>query len=105
MATPFYIPFGTSEPQDFELRNDGEPIPDLTGVEVELQIERKDGDAIDTPPTVAWLDRDAATVRVTGCDALATGSYLVRFKLIGGSGDVGYAPNGKDPDVWSVVDP
>lgn len=97
------IPFGTSEPQDFELRDRGDAI-DGTGLTVELTIVAL-GTAIDplTAPTVAWLDQLAGTVRVLGVDRLALGNYRVRFKLTDVLNTIGYAPNGEKADLWTVV--
>lgn len=99
------IPVGTSEPQDFELIDSGRPV-NGTGVTVALEISKRVGDAlvaVDTPPTVDWLDRTAGTVRVTGVETLTAGSYLVRFRLTDGSGKVGYTPNRERADLWIVV--
>ncbi len=99
------IPVGTSEPQDFTLKNDGAAI-DGTGFTVDLEIsQRVDGAMVDvdTPPTVAWLDRAAGTVRVTGVEDLEIGNYSVRYKVTDGGGKVGYFPNGDKADLWRVV--
>src|SRR4051794_4245990 len=100
-----YIPVGTSEPQDFALRDDdGEVIPG-DGLTVTLQIVKKVGIttvAVDTPPTASWLDASAGTVRVDGTEVLTAGVYLVRFSLTA-SGLVGYCPNGENSDQWHVV--
>ena len=62
------------------------------------------GVAIGSPgPTVAWLDQATGTVRVTGVDLLPPGSYSVRYQLMDGIGNVGYAPNGDTADDWDVV--
>lgn len=102
--TIYTIPLGTSEPYDFELRDNG-AAKDGSGLDVSLQIARKDGAAIASPPTVAWLDQAAGRVRVTGLDGLAAGSYVVRFQLTDGAAQVGFVPNGGQPDVWQVVTP
>lgn len=100
----YTIPFGTSEPQDFLLKDAGAPL-DGTGLTVELVITRRAGSAavaVTSPPTVDWLDQAAGTVRVTGTEALAIAFYLVRFKLTDGLGKVGFVPNGEKDDVWHV---
>lgn len=101
----YTIPLGTSEPQDFQLKDEGEPIVG-TGITIALSIAKKVSggvEAVVSPPTVAWLDREAGTVRVTGVEILDLGSYLVRFRLTDASSNVGYAPNGERADVWHVV--
>lgn len=100
------IPFGTSEPQDFALTQSSGAVVVGTGIDIALEIALRSGDgtvAVTSPPTVAWLDRLAGTVRVTGTEALAVGSYLVRFQLTDGGGQVGFVPNGEKADVWHVV--
>lgn len=99
------IPFGTSEPQDFALRNNGQPY-DGTGSTVELEIKQYVSGvavAVPSPPSVAWLAISSGTVRVTGVGSLPVGSYLVRYKLTDAGGKVGYFPNGPKADVWAVV--
>lgn len=99
------IPVGTSEPQDFELRDVGEAI-DGTGFTVELEIKQLvDGEPIDVggPPSVGWLVQADGTVRVTGVENLEVGNYLVRFKLTDGVGNIGFFPNGDKAVLWRVV--
>lgn len=97
------IPFGTSEPQDFELRDRGDPVVG-TGLTVTLVIVALSGAEIDPLLTLAdWLDELAGTVRVTGVENLAVGNYRVRFKLTDVLNTIGYAPNGEKADLWSVV--
>lgn len=100
------IPVGTSEPQDFMLKDKGTAIVG-TGLTVEFKIEKREGtsgtSAVAAPPTAAWLDQPGGTVRVTGTEVLAIGSYLVRYKLTDGAGKVGFVPNGDKSDVWHVV--
>lgn len=99
---PHVIPIGTSEPQDFGLFDDRAPIVG-TGWSVALEITARDGAVIATPPTVAWLNQAAGTVRVTGTEALPLGNYSVRFRLTDLSSKVGFAPNGHAPLLWVVV--
>lgn len=102
--TPFYIPLGTSEPQDFALRNDGEPF-DGTGfnsLEIEVYLSGQTT-VVEYGPTVAWLSQAHGTVRVSDVDQLDVGSYLVRFKVTDSDGKIGYFPNGKSASVWAVV--
>jgi hypothetical protein len=104
------IPEGTSEPQDFELRNDGEAV-DGTGFDVTLYICQNvvSGEPIcpegEPPPeiTVAWLSQANGTVRVTGVEFLEVGQYLVRFRLTDDNNQDGFFPNGAKADIWRVV--
>lgn len=96
------IPYGTSEPQDFELQDNGEAI-DGTGFAVGIEILTHTGEDVGTEPTVAWLSQADGTVRVSGVENLAVGTYKVRFTLTDGSGKVGYVPNGLVADTWKVV--
>jgi hypothetical protein len=96
------FPVGTSEPQDFVLRDQGTAI-DGTGWDVFLDIEEVDGTAVLTPPTVAWLVAASGTVRVSGTEDLPVGTYHVRFRLEDQGGAVGWAPNRMAPDTWRVV--
>lgn len=97
------IPVGTSEPQDFQLRDDGSAYVG-TGITVTLEIANRSGAVIATPPTVAWVSAAAGTVRVSGVEHLAVGTYYVRYVLTDSGGDVGYIPNGRSPDIWAVVE-
>lgn len=101
------IPVGTSEPQDFALKNDGVALVG-TGFTIGLEMFTLSDlgvwDAIGSPmPTVAWLSQAAGTVRVTGLEGLSAGTYAVRFTLEDGSGTIGYAPNGLSADTWRIV--
>lgn len=100
------IPKGTTEPQDFELRDQGVAIVG-TGT-VALEIYRKVNGVMEAvtvnPPTVDWLNQAAGTVRVLGVSALAADTYYVRFKLTDSGGAIGYAPNGEKADRWRVVE-
>jgi len=97
--TPHIMVVGTSEPQDFQLLEDG-VAKDGTGWDVDIEWR----DSPDTPPTVAWLVQASGTVRVTGTESMAVGQYRFRFSLTDGGGDVGYVPNlDKEANVWRVV--
>jgi hypothetical protein len=97
------IPYGTSEPQDFALLDEGSPLVG-TGLTVDLVITRANGTSVGSPvPTVAWLDQALGTVRVSGVEGLALGSYRVRYQLTDGGGSVGFSPNGAVADTWNVV--
>lgn len=93
------IVYGTEEPQDFQLYDDGVA---LVGTGWTVALVFRDALSV-TAPTVAWLSQAAGTVRVNGCEALPVGRYHVRFKLTDGSGDDAYVPNGTKADVWDVV--
>jgi hypothetical protein len=92
---------GTSEPQDFLIRNDGDAL-DGSGFTIGLSIYQ-DGQVPSSVPTVAWLSQANGTVRVSGVNVLSSGEYRVRFSLTDGSSKVGYVPNGPDADRWIVV--
>lgn len=90
---------GTSEPQDFQLKDDG---ANLVGTGFTVGIVWSETTPAG-PPTVAWLSQAAGTVRVTGCASMAVGKYPFRFSLTDGASAVGYCPNGDAPDEWLVV--
>lgn len=96
------IPFGTSESQDFQLVDRGDPI-DGTGLDVSLEIAATNGSPIDPLPTVSWIDQAIGTVRVVGVENLAVGGYRVRYQLTDIIDTIGYAPNGEKADLWHVV--
>jgi hypothetical protein len=99
------IPVGTSEPQIFELRNEGAAI-DATDFGLELEISQLVNGApvaVTSPLTAAWSSAAAGTVRVTGVETLAIGNYLVRYKVTDTGGLVGFFPNGDKADIWRVV--
>lgn len=93
---------GTSEPYDFQLRNNG-AVLDGTGFTLALEVYRGTTLLTTGVPTAAWLAQASGTVRVSGINQLATGSYRVRYKLTDVGGKVGYVPNQAVPDTWSVV--
>ena len=95
------IVVGTSEPQDFQLQDNGANLVG-TGLTIALEF-RETSDELDDV-LVAWLDQAAGTVRVTGTEGLIRGTYHVRFKLTDLGGKVGYVPNLQKPsDEWLVV--
>lgn len=99
------IPVGTSVPQDFELRGDGAAIVG-TGMTVDLSIERLVNGvavAVENPPTVAWTTAASGTVRVSGVETLTVASYLVRFKVTDGVGEVTWFPDTEKAMLWRVV--
>jgi hypothetical protein len=95
---------GTSEPQDFALLDDGVA---LVGTDLTVNIEVYLNAVLVTssPPTVAWLNQAGGTVRVSGVENLAVGSYQVRFKLTARAGKIAYCPNLSSPDRWRVLEP
>lgn len=93
---------GTTEPQDFELQNDDAAI-DGTGLTIGMHIEDALTGTTVSGLTVAWLDQDSGTVRVTGVATLTVGRYKVRFSVTSGS-SVGYFPRDGQPMVWKVVE-
>lgn len=99
-----FIVFGTSDPLDVGLTNNGAAFPG-TGLDVSLEIEKyTDGvySVVEDPPTVDWLSAAAGTVRVTGTETLALGNYAVRYKITNGA-QIGRIPNGEKSDLWTVV--
>jgi hypothetical protein len=99
------IPFGTSEPQDFELRDEGVAF-DGTSFTLALDIKKLvDGTptTVPSPPSVAWLTAATGKVRVTGVETLDVGNYLVRYKVTDGGGNAGFFPNGDKAELWRIV--
>jgi hypothetical protein len=97
------IPLGTSEPYDFQLSNDGAPL-DGSNLTVTLHIYRSGVLQSTAPlPAVAWLSQAGGTVRVTGMQHLALGTYRVRYRLQDAGTTIGYAPNQTNADTWNVV--
>lgn len=96
---PHTMIVGTSEPQDFQLFDDG---AELDGTGWDVGIEFREDDTELAGLTVAWLDQDAGTVRVTGCEAMAEGIYHFRFTLTDADEKVGYVPNLEAAGTWHV---
>lgn len=89
---------GTTEPQDFQLQDDGANL-DGTDLTVTIQFLESGISA-----TAAWLDQDGGTVRVTAVTGAHAGhTYRFRFKLVDTNGNVAYCPNGKYADEWFVT--
>jgi hypothetical protein len=80
---------GTSEPQDFQLLDEGVPFVG-TGFTVEIVWR---GNAPAGPLSVAWISAADGTVRLTGTSQIAVGTYGFRWKLTDGIGQVGFIPN------------
>ncbi len=105
MAITHIIPEGTTEPQDFQLKADGVNF-DATGFNIGLQIDDRDGVAVNLTGTFDYLDQAAGTVRVllAATDLpLNKSAYRVRFSITDGSSKVAFIPNGRDPDIWQIV--
>jgi hypothetical protein len=91
---------GTSEPQDFQLLDEGLP---LDGTSLDIDIEFRETLPVGVTIAVAWLSQATGTVRVTGIEDLPIGKYHSRFKLTDVGNDDGYVPNEQAPDTWDVV--
>lgn len=99
----YTIVYGASEPVDVQLYDDGEAIVG-TGLDVALEIRAIAPATLpETLPTVAWLSQAAGTVRISGVEELGIGAYKVRYTLTDESENVGFVPNGAEPDTWRVV--
>jgi hypothetical protein len=77
---------GTTEPQDFQLTENGAAL-DGTDWTIGLDF-REDVSGV----TAEWLDQAAGTVRVDGLGELPTGFYHVRFTLTDGA-SIAYVPS------------
>lgn len=96
------IPAGTSEPQEFRLRNEGVAI-DGTDITVGIEVFDCHGTAV-SGLTVEWkTPLTDGIVQVTGIEDLAVGTYTVRFTLEDDGGLIGKVPTSKRPDTWEVV--
>jgi hypothetical protein len=96
----YYIVYGTTEPQDFQLTDDGE---NLVGTSLTIGIVVYRGTTLVVGISVAWLDQANGTVRVTGVESLAADEYQVRYTLTDSGGKVGLIPSGRQADRWLVV--
>lgn len=99
---------GTTEPQDFQLLDDGAVLVG-TGLDVAIEFRTAGLTAAQLAATatsaisVAWLAQATGTVRVTGMEGLPLGTYYFRFTLEDLTGDIGYVPNEATSDEWRVV--
>lgn len=93
---------GTSEPQDFQITEDGSA---LTGTALTIGIEFAEDSVVEAGDvTVAWLSQTDGTVRVTDIQDLPLGSHKFRWTLTDGGGKKGYVPNlDAAPNIWRVV--
>lgn len=90
---------GTSEPQDFQLLDDGVA---LVGAGWTVAIEFR-APAPATPPTVAWLNQATGTVRVTGCASMPVGRYYCRFRITDGDDAEAFVPGVPAALEWRVI--
>lgn len=90
---------GTTEPQDFQLYDDGVALVG-TGLTVTIEFREAGISA-----TAAWLVQADGTVRVTAVTGMSTANqtYHFRFKLVDGSSKIAYCPNGHSADEWFVA--
>lgn len=105
MAITHIIPEGTTEPQDFQLKADGDNL-DGTGLTLGIKIDDRDGTPVTLIGTIDYLVQANGTVRVLLDKVdlpLNKSAYHVRFSITTGSGKVAFIPNGRDPDIWQVV--
>jgi hypothetical protein len=96
---------GTSEPQDFQLLDDGVALVG-TGLTLGLKVYLNGTLVTTSAPTVAWLSQAAGTVRVSGIDGLSSGEYHVRYTLTDSGGKIGFVPGGPtitEADRWIIV--
>jgi len=100
---------GTSEPQDFQLLNEGVA---LVGTGFTLGIEFASNGTYTAAQVTAlagvivtWLSQATGTVRAsTGISALPIGLYPFRFTLTDSGSKKGYVPNlDASPNLWRVV--
>jgi hypothetical protein len=91
---------GTTEPQDFQLLDDGNALVG-TGFTPSLAWH---GTTPAGSPTITWLDQAAGIVRVSNVGTMAVGVYQFRVRLTDGGGKIGFLPNLQHlPDTWRVV--
>jgi hypothetical protein len=93
---------GTSEPQDFQLTDDGE---NLVGTGFDVAIAFAEDASVDADDvTVDWLSQADGTVRMTDTEDLPVGSHKFRWTLTDGGGKVGFIPNlDAAPNILRVV--
>jgi hypothetical protein len=90
--------YGTTEPQDFQLYDDGDV---LVGTGFTLEIEFREPNV---SATVEWLAQATGQVRVTDMIGMSEGkTYHFRFKLTDQNDKIGYCPNTHAADEWFVV--
>jgi hypothetical protein len=90
--------YGTTEAQTFQLLDDGE---NLVGTGLTVTIEFRESGV---SASVAWLSQSGGTVSVTGMTGMELErTYHFRFKLVDGTGKIGYCPNDFSADQWYVT--
>lgn len=94
---------GWTSPIDITLLTRGEKPPNtMAGMTVDIVLEDRDGNTIETAGDVSIQDTDNWIVRVTFDAAdLIPGNYYGRIKVIDAFGGVSYFPSG-EPDIWVV---
>lgn len=105
LSKTYRIVEGTSEPQDFQLEDDGAAL-DGTGFDVDVVVYQNGTLVTTNAPDVDWLSQGDGTVRVTGIEALGSGEYHVRYTLTDGANKVGFVPGGPNvmgADIWIIV--
>lgn len=104
LSKTYRIVEGTSEPQDFQILDDGDALVG-TGLTLGIVVYQN-GTAVSSAPTVAWLSQAAGTVRVSSMNLLSAGEYHVRYTLTDSGSKVGYVPGGPnvfEADRWIIV--
>lgn len=96
-----YTIFGATEPQDFQILEDGQPF-DGTGYTVQAVFG---SDVPNAVITAAWLEQGTGKVRLTGVENMPPGQYKFRLKVIAGSGTFSYVPSEGLHDWWRVRRP
>jgi hypothetical protein len=94
---------GTTEPQDFQLKDDDE---NLVGTGLTLGIVVYNNGTAVSGITAAWLDQTNGTARVSGIGTLEAGEYAVRFTLTDTGSKVGFVPGGQkvmEADRWIIT--
>lgn len=98
----YILVVGTSEPQDVQLTDDGDPLVG-TGFDLDIEFSADSLDATDAV-SVAWLVQASGTVRMTDMEDLPVGDHKFRFSLTDGGGKKGYVPNlSVPPNILRVV--
>ncbi len=112
--SPYFIPHGTTEPLDFQLRDydsattdEAGDVIDLTGMTVTLQAFDRNGTAVTLAGTVSIVTAATGSIRYTPAaetdfdNYASEGPWRVRFKVSDGT-DHFFVPNDEDPDLWVV---
>lgn len=94
---------GWTSPIDITLLTRGEKPPNtMAGMTVEILLEDREGNALETTGDLSIQDTDNWIVRFTPDEAdLIPGNYYGRIKVTDEFGGNSYFPSG-DPDIWVV---